>query len=519
VTAASTRLLWLALAAGATALFGVVLGIVLLGADIRAAQCGAGDGALYAPSAEALADIPGNYLQLYEQAAAEYQLGGDGWSWLAAVGSIETDHGRLEAPGVTTGENSAGAGGPMQFLAETWRSYGVDGNGDGAADRYDPRDAIPGAARYLKASGAPRDWPRAVFAYNHAGWYVLDVTQRAAGYRGAAQANPDALPVNASGQRVADASTPSLPTQPPGPIVQTRADHQARSLGRWQDDNAIDIGVPSGTDVLAVDDGEIVKLSGSPTRGYSITLRTASNRFFYSPLQRVSVRLGEHVTAGHVLGTSGEANNAEQLHVAAQHGDPTSLWGNGADDQQTAPLGGCDDGATGPANLGQARMVRTPRAFATLPAWAMAGSRPPAEIDARILPDALWILRTCGLRVSAGRETGHLSHGDGTALDLVPADPSAGHAAWDDSALRCAHSIGWTESCAAAGVAPTCPLKPWVRFVAYNGYPNHGDPVHVGAKAHLHISWLASAQPSGGLAPPNEWVRVFPVPSSAEGGT
>ena len=50
-----------------------------------------------APSAEALSDIPGNYLELYQQAAVEYQLGGDGWSILAGVGSIETDHGRLDA--------------------------------------------------------------------------------------------------------------------------------------------------------------------------------------------------------------------------------------------------------------------------------------------------------------------------------------------------------------------------------------------------------------------------------------
>ena len=228
---------------------------------------------------------------------------------------------------------------------------------------------------------------------------------------------------------------------------------------------------------------------------------------------------GDRVKAGQVIGASGFANNVEHLHIAEEHGDPTNIWGNGAPDQQTTPLGGCDDGAVGPANLGQAAAVHTPQAFATLPAWAMAGNRAPAQIDARIMPDALWILRTYQLRVTAGREVGHASHGDGTALDLVPADTTAGQAAWDQSALRFAHDIGWTEGCAAAGVAPACPLKPWVRFVGYNGYPDHGDPAHVGANAHIHVSWLASASPSSGLAPPNEWVRVFPVPASLGAGT
>jgi hypothetical protein len=513
VTASPARALWLAAAAGVAAMLAVVLGIVLLGAELEAGECGeAGGGPAYAPSAEALAGIPGNYLVLYQRAAAAYGLGGEGWSWLAAVGSIETDHGRLRAPGVTSGENRAGAGGPMQFLSATWAAYGVDGNGDGVVSRYDARDAIPGAARYLQASGAPGDWPRALFAYNHAGWYGVDVARRAAAYRGAAKANSNAPP--ASGRRVADAGTPSLPTQPPGPIAQTRADHRARPLGSWQTDDAVDLAVPAGSDVLAVDDGEIVKVSAD-----SVTLRTRSNRFFYAGLRRVGVHDGERVSAGQVIGASGLVNRAEQLHIAVEHGDPTALWGNGAADAQSAPLGGCDAGVTGPASLGQAQAVRAPRAFAMLPAWAMAGRRAPAEIDARIVPDVLWILRTYALRVTAGREVGHLSHGDGTALDLVPADPGAGQAAWDASALRLAHDIGWTQGCAASGTAPACPLKGWVRFVGYNGYPHHGDPAHVGANAHLHVSWLASAQPQGALAPANAWVRVFPVPAAAQDGT
>jgi hypothetical protein len=81
----------------------------------------------------------------------------------------------------------------MQFSVigspSTWDSYGVDGNEDSRKSPYDPADAIPAAARYLKASGAPADYHRAIFAYNHAECYVAQVMELADRYRGAAR-NP-----------------------------------------------------------------------------------------------------------------------------------------------------------------------------------------------------------------------------------------------------------------------------------------------------------------------------------------
>jgi hypothetical protein len=138
----------------------------------------------FRPSREAREDIPKRYLRLYRRAAREFELGRRGWSVLAAVGKIETDHGRLDAAGVDSGENPWGAGGPMQFLQPTWEAYGVDGDGDGAVNRYDPADAVPGAANYLEASGAPGDWKKALFAYNHADWYVKDVLRQSRDYCG-----------------------------------------------------------------------------------------------------------------------------------------------------------------------------------------------------------------------------------------------------------------------------------------------------------------------------------------------
>ena len=67
----------------------------------------------------------------------------------------------------------------MQFMPSTWKTYGVDANGDGVANPEDPVDAIFAAARYLHASGSVDDLGSAVFSYNHAGWYVARVLQRA----------------------------------------------------------------------------------------------------------------------------------------------------------------------------------------------------------------------------------------------------------------------------------------------------------------------------------------------------
>ncbi len=116
------------------------------------------------------------YVRLYRESAGRYGFAGD-WHVLAAVGKIESNHGENMGP------SSAGAMGPMQFLPSTWSSYGVDGNGDGVANIMDPEDAIPGAAAYLKAGGAPDDWYAALFTYNRAGWYVEEVLAIAESYR------------------------------------------------------------------------------------------------------------------------------------------------------------------------------------------------------------------------------------------------------------------------------------------------------------------------------------------------
>src|SRR5919109_3975093 len=94
------------------------------------------------------------------------------WEVLAAINEIETDYGR------NLNVSTAGAVGWMQFLPSTWKRYGVDANHDGRKDPYNPVDAIFSAARYLKAARAQTDVRQAIFAYNHADWYVDSVLMR-----------------------------------------------------------------------------------------------------------------------------------------------------------------------------------------------------------------------------------------------------------------------------------------------------------------------------------------------------
>jgi hypothetical protein len=142
----------------------------------------------------ALADIPRAYLALYQAAASACPR--LSWQVLAGIGKVETNHGRSQAPGVHSGLNSAGCcAGPMQFNLtngppSTWQAFG-------RGNVYDPRDAIPAAARKLCANGlaqpAPASDPcpqvlggaavhQALLRYNNACWYVHEVVTLAARY-------------------------------------------------------------------------------------------------------------------------------------------------------------------------------------------------------------------------------------------------------------------------------------------------------------------------------------------------
>jgi membrane-bound lytic murein transglycosylase B len=120
--------------------------------------------------------VPPVLIPIYQRAANAYGLGPRGAAILASINGIES------AFGTNMGPSSAGAIGWMQFLPSTWEAWGVDANGDGVRDPYDPEDAIFAAARYLNASGMPTDTYSAIFSYNHADWYVAEVLANASCY-------------------------------------------------------------------------------------------------------------------------------------------------------------------------------------------------------------------------------------------------------------------------------------------------------------------------------------------------
>ncbi|GAA5043153.1 lytic transglycosylase domain-containing protein [Nocardia callitridis] len=178
-----------------------------------------------APWAEEQSDrlaIPATALEAYGYAAAVMRQSrpecGIAWTTVAGIGSVESKHGahdgsRLRADGtvdppiigipldgapgvahVTDTDGGALDGdqvydraiGPLQFIPETWRRWGVDANGDGVVDPQNIDDAALTAARYLCASGgdltSQQGWQQAMLTYNQSTNYLHTVRYRASAY-------------------------------------------------------------------------------------------------------------------------------------------------------------------------------------------------------------------------------------------------------------------------------------------------------------------------------------------------
>jgi murein DD-endopeptidase MepM/ murein hydrolase activator NlpD len=226
--------------------------------------------------------IPPFLLPIYQAAGIQY---GIRWEVLAAINEIETDYGR------NLNISSAGALGWMQFMPATWDMYGVDANGDGEKDPFNPVDAIFAAARYLRAAGADKDLYRAIFAYNHADWYVESVLMRARVIGG--------LPADLVG------SLTGL-TQGRFPVAakatyagDLRKEERARRVVQGQnaanvvesDGNrrAIRIYSRRGAPVIAVQDGRISRIGHSRERGTYVELQDSyGNTYLYSGLGEVA---------------------------------------------------------------------------------------------------------------------------------------------------------------------------------------------------------------------------------------
>jgi len=133
-------------------------------------------------STAAAGDIPPDYLALYQGVGAT--CSNLDWALVAAVGKVETDHGRSPLPGVHSGANSAGAAGPMQFLPATFAGVRDRHPDTVGPDQYNPADAIAATAHMLcdngVADGRVND---AVWSYNHSDAYVTQVLTQAEAYR------------------------------------------------------------------------------------------------------------------------------------------------------------------------------------------------------------------------------------------------------------------------------------------------------------------------------------------------
>jgi Transglycosylase SLT domain len=193
------------------------------------------------PSKPAKEDIPRQLLPIYRAAADTCP--GLPWSVLAAIGKLESDHGRSTGPGVTSGTSPAGAAGPMQIgiggeAGNTFADYAVDGTGDGVADAYNPTDAIFTAANYLCRNGAQggADLRQAISAYHHDDGYVKKVRQIASSYAALAR-SPTVRPTSPPVGKFVGPNTPSYQKLTPtakrlyATVVQT---FRVTSIGGWR---------------------------------------------------------------------------------------------------------------------------------------------------------------------------------------------------------------------------------------------------------------------------------------------
>src|SRR5439155_940606 len=212
------------------------------------------------------------------------------WRVLAAINEVETDYGR------NLSVSSAGAVGWMQFMPETWSRWAVDANHDGKLNPYSPLDAIFTAARYLQASGASTDLPAAIYAYNHADWYVTQVLLRTRSL---------ARDLASTGSEKGY----SLPLD---------TQYMAQ-LGRTDDGVDIEI-APDGALVYSITPGIVSAVASDPAGfgpNYPVVEATrgtlAGQHIYYGHVALALVRPGERVTAGQPLAVMGHTGDAATL--------------------------------------------------------------------------------------------------------------------------------------------------------------------------------------------------------------
>jgi murein DD-endopeptidase MepM/ murein hydrolase activator NlpD len=345
--------------------------------------------------------IPPFLLPIYQAAGTAY---GIPWQVLAAINEVETDYGR------DLSISSAGAEGWMQFLPSSWALYGVDANGDGYEDPYNPADAIFAAARYLAAAGGATNIRGAIYSYNHSQAYVDSVMLRAQLLGGTPAELLSAItgltesrfPVHAAahftdGFATVPATGSAQPTTLPGTTIYAQP----------------------GAPVIAVQDGEIVAVGDSPTLGHYISLRDAyGNTYTYA-------QLGSVATLYPVLEPREHTTLSQRIARPATGAGPRPSAPASAGIQPHSPLS--EAAISSGLAMGAAAGLETPPAPVapspppvTPPPTASSASVPHTF---RAGPDEVYLheLRP-GVEVLAGTVLGHLgAEGETTT---PPADPT-----------------------------------------------------------------------------------------------
>jgi murein DD-endopeptidase MepM/ murein hydrolase activator NlpD len=245
---------------------------------------------------------PSNLIPIYKAAGRRYQIP---WQVLAAINGIETDYGR------NLNVSSAGAIGWMQFMPATWSEYAVSVAGHGKPSPYDPRAAIFAAAHLLAANGGAQHLRQAIFAYNHASWYVDAVVWRE--------------------QLITDWAAKDQRRSSSGYALPLDGKYMSQ-LGRT--DEGVDIeSAPDGAAVYSITAGVVTAVASDPAGfgpDYPVLRVTggalAGHYIYYGHVAASLVHVGQHVAAGQPIAVVGHTGDAARLghgHIEIGFSDAT----------------------------------------------------------------------------------------------------------------------------------------------------------------------------------------------------
>ena len=291
------------------------------------------------------AGVPTEYMQYYLEAEKIYKVD---WYYLAALHYVET--GFSTHP---TMISSAGAEGHLQFMPCTWLGwnypgcngsngyvdipesikynplkikqyggYGIDADGNGKASTFEIKDAIFTAASYLNKNGYSQNREKAIYAYNHAEWYVEKVNQAAEKFRAEAVYSP---------------KNGDIPPLAPGSFMKPAVGNISsgygwRNLGSGMEfHHGIDIANSAGTPIVSVADGVVKTVAGgcNPVGSlydgcnggygnYIIVQHTVNGvkyESLYAHLQSITVRPNQKVTQGQLIGLMGNSGRSTGPHL------------------------------------------------------------------------------------------------------------------------------------------------------------------------------------------------------------